>query len=58
MDFNLHTIEPVYDRFGPEKVDHKLHRKSRKWFDIIDNFIKVVFFRNLKTFAFGRIDRF
>ena len=56
MDYTLHTIDAVYDRFRPKKVDHKLHPKSSDWLEIIDNFSKAVHFRRPKPFDFGIID--
>ena len=56
MHYTLHTIDTVYDRFRPKKIDHKLHRKSSEWFEIIGNFSKAVYFRRPKPFVFGIID--
>ena len=42
--------------FGPKKVDHKLHRKSSDWSEIIGNFSKAIYYRSPKPFVFGIID--
>ena len=55
MGYILHTIDAVYDRFRPKKVNHKQRQKSSNWFEIIGNFSKAVNFRRPKRFVFGII---
>ena len=54
LHFTYHRCS-LWSFSAQKKVDHKLHRKSSDWSEIIDNFSKAVHYRRPKPFVFGII---
>ena len=55
LHFTYHGCS-LWSFSAQKKVDHKLHRKSSDWSEIIGNFSKAIHYRRPKPFVFGIID--